>query len=173
VPSLPRIYPDANVYLDLITRNEDINKSTGEERWRGAVALFDGIFAREAEMIASPLIEAEVLCNGNARLRRERSTKVRERLQTWFIAPDTIWVDIDRYLVREAVRLRDSHGSQHEKGSKPFGATDALHLAAALRAKCDYFMTCDEGFPLGQTVDGMKIIRPGIVWQEKLRLEME
>lgn len=173
MPSLPRVYPDANVYLDLITRNEDINKGTGEERWRSAAAVFDGIFAREAEMVASPLVEAEVLCNGNARLRRERSEKVRELLRTWFIAPGTIWVDIDRYLVREAVRLRDAYGSQHEKGSKPFGATDALHLAAALRAKCGYFMTCDEGFPLGQTIDGMKIIRPNIVWPEKLRLEME
>lgn len=82
MPSLPRVYPDANVYLDLITRSEDINKGTGEERWRSAAAVFEGIFAREVEMVASPLVEVEVLCNGNARLRRERSEKVRELLRT-------------------------------------------------------------------------------------------
>ncbi|GAA0843599.1 hypothetical protein GCM10009525_59190 [Streptosporangium amethystogenes subsp. fukuiense] len=123
-------------------------------------------------MVASPLVEAEILCNGNARLHRERSEKVRELLRTWFIARGTLWVDINRYLVHEAIHLRDAYGSQHEKGSKPFGAANALHLAAALRAKCGYFMTCDEGFPLGQTIDGMKIIRPDIVWPEKLPLEM-
>jgi predicted nucleic acid-binding protein len=53
-------------------------------------------------------------------------------------------------------------------GEKAFKSADALHLAAAQRARCQFFMTHDEGFPIGQVIDGFQITRPKIVWQETL-----
>ena len=47
-------------------------------------------------------------------------------------------------------------------------AADTLHLAAAVRLNADYFMTHDKGFPIGHNVEGVQVIRPGVVWQESL-----
>lgn len=167
MPERPRIYPDADIYFDLITRNEVLNKSTGEPRWKSAQVLFEGIASGRATMVASPLSEAEVLLNGKTQERRARSQRVEEKLQTWFTSPSTIWVDIDRFLVRDAARLRAEYGPLRV-GPRAFGPRDGLHLAAAVRARCDYFMTHDEGFPIGQVIDGMKVVRPSVVWQETL-----
>ncbi|MFC0861897.1 type II toxin-antitoxin system VapC family toxin [Sphaerimonospora cavernae] len=166
----PLIYPDSDMYLDLITRNEALHKKTGQPRWLSAKAVFEGIEVGYARMAVSPLIEAEVLINGSTRERSARSPRVAEMLGTWFTSPQTLWVDIDRFLVREALRLREEYGRFHQ-GSKPFKSADALHLAAALRAKCRYFMTHDEGFPIGMAVDGMEVIRPEVVWPEPLPFE--
>jgi hypothetical protein len=48
------------------------------------------------------------------------------------------------------------------------GAADALHLAAAVRLRCDYLLTQDAGFPIGDTVQKVKVRYPGVVWQESL-----
>jgi predicted nucleic acid-binding protein len=167
VPEAPRIYSDADVYLDLVTRNKELNKGNGEPRWKSAQILFEGIAAGRATMVASALSEAEVLLNGKTQERRARSQRVDEKLRTWFSSPSTIWVDIDRFLVRDAERLRVEYGPLRV-GSRPFGPRDGLHFAAALRAKCDYFMTHDEGFPIGQVIEGMQVVRPHVVWQEML-----
>jgi hypothetical protein len=44
----------------------------------------------------------------------------------------------------------------------------ALHLAAAVRLGCDYFVAQDRGFPLGHEIEGMKLVRPQVIWQEDL-----
>ena len=163
----PLIYLDSDVYLDLVTRNEELDKSSGCPRWQSAKVVFEGIQAGHARMVLSPLIEAEVLVNGKTQDRTSRSPRVADMLRSWFGSPNTLWVDIDRFLVGEAVRLRQEYG-KHHVGSKPFRSADALHLAAALRARCDYFMTHDQGFPIGMTVEGMEVSRPDIVWQETL-----
>jgi predicted nucleic acid-binding protein len=164
---IPLIYADTCVYLDLITRNTDPHKDDGEERWRGAVALFDAVEQRQARLVASPLIEAEVLCNGTAQSRRHRSDRVAERLRTWFTSPETLWVDIDRFAAQEAARLSELYGHLRE-GKRRFSAADALHLAVAVRSGSNYLMTHDDGFPVGETIEGVSVIRPRIVWQPTL-----
>jgi predicted nucleic acid-binding protein len=162
----PLVYPDTCVYIDLITRNRDQHKDTGEQRWVIAQKLFDAVDRGAVRLAASPLIEAEVLCNGKTHERKERSEHVAKRLHTWFTSPETLWVDIDRFIAREAARLSHQYGHLRE-GDRTFSAADAIHLAAAIRADCDYLMTHDTGYPK-QIIEGVRVQRPAVVWAETL-----
>lgn len=160
----PLLYVDSCVYLDLVMRNEDTHADTGEERWRSAKAVFDAVNENDVRLASSSLVEAEVCCNGESRKDKKR---IRELVSGWFTARSTAWVEIDRYLAREAVRITNVWQGKGE-GDKRMSAADALHLAAALRLGADYFMTHDRGFPIGHRVDGMFVTRPDVVWQESL-----
>jgi predicted nucleic acid-binding protein len=164
---IPLIYPDACVYLDLITRNTDLHKDTGKERWRCAAELFTGAERGHVRLVASPLIEAEVLCNGTTQERKRRSEKVATLLRTWFDSPTTLWVDIDRLVAQEAARLSEQYGHLRE-GDRRCSAADAMHLSAAIRAKCNYLMTHDGGFAIGNDIEGVHVLRPTVVWQQTL-----
>lgn len=107
---------------------------------------------------ASALIEAEVCCNGESRREDDR---IRTLLRGWFSAPATAWTDVDRYLARQAVEVTNKY--QGQGPGKKMGSADALHLAAALRLGCDFFMTHDTGYPHGQTVQGVQVLRPQVV----------
>jgi predicted nucleic acid-binding protein len=163
----PLIYADTCIYLDLITRNEDPHKDTGEPRWKIAGSLFRAVDNRQVRLAASALIEAEVLCNGRVQARRERSEQVAARLRTWFSSPETLWVDIDRFIAREAARLSEEYGRLRE-GERRFSAADAMHLAAAVRSQCNYLMTHDNGYPTKQVIEGVTVCRPTVVWAETL-----
>jgi predicted nucleic acid-binding protein len=170
VPERPRptlVYADTCIYLDLITRNEDPHKDTGEPRWKVARRLFEAVGDGRVRLVASPLIEAEVLCNGGTQARRERSEQIADRLRTWFTSPKTLWVDIDRFIAREAARLSRDYGHLRE-GPRRFSAADAMHLAAAIRANCDYLLTHDNGYPTKQVIEGVHVQRPAVVWAETL-----
>lgn len=164
-PSL--IYADTCIYLDLITRNEHPHQDTGEPRWKIARRLFKAVDDGQVRLAASALIEAEVLCNGITQERRDRSEVVAGRLTTWFTSPETLWIDIDRFIAREAARLSEEYGYLRA-GNKRFGAADAMHLAAAVRAKCDYLMTHDNGYPTKQIIEGVTVQHPSVVWAETL-----
>jgi predicted nucleic acid-binding protein len=163
----PLIYADTCVYLDLITRNENPHKDTGEPRWKIAQSLFQAVDNGQVRLAASALIEAEVLCNGRTQERRERSEQVAARLRTWFTSPETLWVDIDRFIAREAARLSEEYGHLRV-GERRFAAVDAMHLAVAVRARCDYLMTHDNGYPTKQVIEGVTVQRPAVVWAETL-----
>lgn len=160
----PLVYVDACVYIDLITRNIQTSKESGEQRWHVAKKVFDAVNGDQVRLASSSLIEAEVCCNGPARKGNER---VRSLVGGWFTARSTVWTEVDRHLAREAVRIMNEH--RHKaSGEKKMSAADALHLAAAVRLQCDYFMTHDEGFPLGHKFEGLQVIRPQVVWPEQL-----
>lgn len=158
----PLVYVDSDVYIDLLQRNEDTHADTGEPRWVAARAVFDAVKDGRVRLAASALTEAEVCCNGEA---RRDSEKVRELVRGWFTAPSTAWIDVDRFLAREAAAIA---ARWHTAVDGKFGSGDALHLAAAVRLGCDYLMSHDKGFPHGQTVDGVRILRPQQVWPESL-----
>jgi predicted nucleic acid-binding protein len=163
----PLIYADTCVYLDLITHNEDPHNDTGEPRWQIARSLFQAVDSGRVRLVASALIEAEVLCNGTTQERRGRSEQVAERLRTWFTSPETLWVDIDRFIAREAARLSEEYGHLRA-GERRFAAADAMHLAAAIRSGCNYLMTHDNGYPSKQVIEGVAVQRPAVVWPETL-----
>ncbi len=163
----PLVYVDSCVYLDLVTRNSALHADTGQPRWRSAKAVFDAVNENDVRLASSSLVEAEVCCNGEARRENQR---IRDLLSGWFTARSTEWIEIDRYLAREAVRLTNRWQGQGQAG-KRMSATDAVHLAAGLHLGADYFMTHDGGFPIGHRVDGMLVIRPDVVWQESLLKE--
>jgi hypothetical protein len=41
-------------------------------------------------------------------------------------------------------------------------------LAVAVRSKCNYLMTHDNGYPTKQVIDGVSVQRPTVVWAETL-----
>ena len=161
----PLVYVDSCVYVDLVMRNGDLHADTGEERWRSAKAVFDAVNENDIRLASSPLVEAEVCCNGEARKDKQR---IRDLLAGWFTSRSTEWVEVDRYLAREAVRLT-TIWQGHGEGVNRLSAADALHLAAALRLGADYLMTHDRAFPIGQRIDGKTLVtRAEVVWQESL-----
>lgn len=157
----PCIYVDTCVYLDLLAGNTTSHKDTGEQRWQIAKLLFDAVNDDRVVLGASSLIDAEVGCLAAI---RDGGQTVVEQVRGWFNAPATRWSDVDRVLARDAGRLaRDWHAKRANPARK-LGGADATHLAAAVRLRCDYLMTHDEGYPLGHTVDGVQVVRPTVVW---------
>lgn len=167
--SAPRIYVDTTVYCDLAIKNPVPHVDTGEPRWKSARDLLRAVNDDRVVLAASALVEAEVGCLVPV---RDGAPDLHKQVRGWFVAPATKWTDVDRFLAREAVDLAAEWGSYAEKGKK-LGGADATHLAAAVRLRCDYLMTHDGGFPIGQTVRGVKVMRPDIVWEITLEDELE
>ncbi len=160
-PSPIRVYVDTCVYLDLLTKNSTAHKDTGEPRWKVAKSLFDAVNDDRVRLAASALIEAEVGCAGAV---RDGSQPIIDQVRGWFTAEGTEWTDVDRFLTRDATRLaREWHPHRADK-EKKLGGADAVHLAAAVRLQCDYLMTHDEAFPLGEKVEGVAVCRPTQAW---------
>lgn len=160
----PRVYVDACVYIDLVTKNATPHAISGEHRWKSAQALFDAVNEDDVTLASSSLVEAEVCCHGES---RKGDARVQGLLSGWFNAASTDWLEVDRFLARKAVDLSHAWQGKGEDKSR-MGAADALHLAAAATLECDFLMTHDKGFPIGHTVEGVRVIRPDVVWQESL-----
>lgn len=167
----PVIFVDSDIYVDLITRNNEPHNDTGEERWRSAKTLFDAINTNRARLACSALVEAEVCCNGES---RKGSERVSELLRRWFNSPSTLWTDVDRFLARDAAKLAAQYSQlRASSGSRGLRGADATHMAAAIRLGCDYLMTHDQGFPIGHTIEGVQVSRPTVVWPATLLDELE
>lgn len=160
-----RIYVDTCVYLDLLTANKELHAETQEQRWKSAKALFDAVNDDRVVLGASALIEAEVQCVGAV---RDGSEPILDQVRGWFTAESTQWTDVDRFLARDAAKLARECHPHRADSSKKLGGADATHLAAAIRLRCDYLMTHDGGFPIGQEVGGVKVLRPKEVWPKHL-----
>jgi predicted nucleic acid-binding protein len=156
----PLIYVDTCVYLDLLTKRETPHADTGEPRWRSAKALFDAINDGRVTLAASALVEAEVGCFS---LIRDGGQAIQDQLRGWFDALSTKYAEVDRFMARQAARLSKVLQQQDPQAKQLRGA-DGIHLAAAIRLGCDYLMTHDAGFPLGQKVEGVEIRRTETVW---------
>lgn|GEM_PF-2308477 len=159
------IYVDTSVYVDLLTKNVEAHKETGDPRWQIAKALFDAVNDDRVTLAASSLIDAEVSCAGAV---RGGGPAIVQQVRGWFTAASTEWTDVDRFLARDAGQLARAWHPKRANTKKRLGGADATHLAAAVRLGCDYLMTHDEGFPLGHTVNGVQVARPSIVWPEHL-----
>lgn len=61
------------------------------------------------------------------------------------------WVEVDLPVARHARKLSRLRGLR---------GPDAIHIASAIRAKCQYLMTWDKGFPLGHEVEGVLVRQP-------------
>lgn len=164
-PSVPRIYVDTCVYLDLVTHEMTPHADTGEPRWKSAKALFDAVNDDRVVLAASALIEAEVQCVPAV---RSGTQEAMDQIRGWFTAEATQWTDVDRFLAREAARLASQWHDKRADPGKRLGGADATHLAAAVRLDCDYLMTTDGGFPIGHEVEGVIVQSPAVVWPEHL-----
>lgn len=150
---IPVCFVDSCVFVDLLTDNKTVSKGD-KEMPRGELAelLFTQIYNGRIVLASSPLVAAEVGCHPGT---DSVAIKVLKYLFDLLDHPSTRWTDIDRVLARKSPELVNEWKSRAFNGK--MGVNDSLHLAAAIRLKADYFMTQDEGFPIGHEVEGVKI----------------
>jgi predicted nucleic acid-binding protein len=160
----PLIYVDTSVYVDLLTKRTTPHPDTGEPRWTSAKALFDAVNDGRVILAASSLLDAEVSCFSRI---RDGGQEIHVQVRGWFDAPSTKFTEVDRFLARDAARLSKLLQQQNPQ-ARQFQAADAVHMAAAIRLGCDYLMTQDGGFPLGQKVEGVEVKRTEMVWTATL-----
>ncbi|MEI7055764.1 PIN domain-containing protein [Nocardioides sp. CCNWLW239] len=160
----PLIYADSDVYLDLITKNKQPHLGTGEQRGRAAYELFRAVDEGRVKLAASSLVQAEVGANGESQKQTER---IRMLLERWWTSPETIWREVDRHIARKAIELSIEWRGRGIGDSK-MSAADATHLAVAVDLGCDFFFTYDHGFPHNQSVNGVQVMRPEVVWPQTL-----
>ncbi|MCX8557867.1 PIN domain-containing protein [Mycolicibacterium mucogenicum] len=157
----PVIYPDACVYVDLLTKRTVLHPDTLQPRWQSAKALFDAVDDGRVVLATSSLIDAEVCCFSHI---RDGGDDINDKLRGWFDSSDTRYAEVDRLLVRDAIRISTAIARQFPQAKQPNPA-DAVHIAAAARLEAEYLVTQDDGFPIGATIDGVRIRRPEKLWQ--------
>lgn len=161
------VYVDTTVYIDLLVERTTLHPDPKDPRPRHQVALDVFLAAERGDIIlaASSLVEAEIGCNYAAPADNARAQAL---LDGWFTAKSTQWIEIDRHLAREAVRLHNDWRSKNAVAKRKINTNDAIHLAAAVVLGCDYLMTQDGGFPVGETVEGVRVIYPTTIWPQSL-----
>lgn len=162
----PLVYVDTDVYVDLLILNHELHPEDARPRHVVAKEVFDAVANGDIQLAASSLTEAETGCNASSKAKDKR--RVQELLTGWFTARSTTWIEVDRHIARDAVRLYGEWRSKNAVPSKKISTADAVHLAAAVAVRSDFFMTYDGGQPIGQTVEGVQVIRPKVVWQQDL-----
>jgi predicted nucleic acid-binding protein len=159
------VYLDSDVYVDLLEQNVTPHPDDQRPRHEVALDVFQAIERGEIILCASAITQSELGCNHAAKKDNDR---VQTLLDGWFTARSTEWIEVDRHLAREAASLHGEWRGQNVTPGKKMSAADAVHLAAAIALECDYLMTYDGGFPIGSTVNGVRLVRPTVVWQEGL-----
>lgn len=162
----PLIYVDTCVYLDVLFKRTSLHPETKQPRWVSAKALFDAIHDGRANLATSALIEAELGCFADV---RDGGNEIHDKIRAWLDAPppSTVYVEADRFLARDAVRLSNLLHQQNPK-AKELKTLDSVHLAAAVRCGADHLMTQDGAFPIGQTVEGVEVGYTDVKWQAGL-----
>lgn len=161
----PVIYVDTCVYLDLLTQEKQPHPTTSDPRWKSAKALLDAVNDGRVTLGTSALVDAEV---GRFAAQKDGGETFLKKVRGWFDARDCKYTDVDRLLARDAARLAREWRDFAAKPGKKMKGADAMHLAAAIRLGCSYLMTADGGFPVGHTVEGVKVSYTEVVWQQTI-----
>lgn len=149
--SAPRVYLDADVFVSVLKR---------EDGYEVCLEALQAAERRDIRLIASRLLLPEV-----GRWRGEQQIgqpAVDALVERYLDGVDVEWSEVDLLVAREARRLSWQYHLR---------AGDAIHLATAVRRKADYFMSRDQAYPAGQTVEGVDVRVPSIVWQPTLAIE--
>lgn len=139
-----RPYLDSSVYISAIVGEEaEPGKSdlSGQILELGRTGRF--------QVIASTFVYAEVIKDRM----RDPLDPDQEALIDQYLSQDFItWVEVDLPIAKKARSI------SRFQGLKP---VDAIHVASALRAKCDQFLTWDESdFTEGTEIEGIAVHRP-------------
>lgn len=147
------------MYLSVIKRDAD-PVADGTPRWQVARSLFAAAERGDLLILASTLVQAEVVGNGEVRAKPPDS-RAQRLVSDWFLADYIEWCDVDLLITRRVSDLSDQYGLR---------GADAVHLATAIRLRADYLISNDNGFSAchGQPIDGVQVIKPEVVWQETL-----
>jgi predicted nucleic acid-binding protein len=141
-----RPYLDANVYIAAIKGP----KTEDPDKVQIAATILqlaeDGAF----QIFASTLLAAEVIkVPGDPNPLTPHQENV---ISGYFYRDFIVMIEVDLLIAEKARQLARDHGL------KP---PDAVHLATAIRAKCDQFLTWDEKVHRnGRTVEGIYICEP-------------
>lgn len=143
----PRVYLDADVFVSVLR---------GEPNRQACLEALEAADRRDIRLVASRFLPVEI---GGWRGNRPGRPQADALISQYLDGVDAEWVEVDLLVAREARRLSWEH---HLRPG------DAIHLATAIRRGADYFMTHDHDYPLGETVEGVELMEPGIVWQPTL-----
>lgn len=108
-------------------------------------------------LVASWVLRAELQSDPTG----EVDVRVRNTVEEILDNDAIRWVEVDR---RVALAARDLSRSLPRR----LGGADAIHLATAILAGADYFMSVDRKFPYGSTIGGCQVTEPKVVWPEDL-----
>jgi len=139
-----RPYLDSSVYISAI-----VGEAVEPGKSDTSAQILELGRSGQFQVIASTLVYAEVIKDrGRDPLDPDQETLIDQYLSQDFIT----WVEADLPLAKKARSLA------RFQGLKP---VDAIHVASAMRAKCDQFLTWDEkDFTDGTEIEGLAIHRP-------------
>ena len=136
------VYLDSSIYLAVIKAElgrVDVSRRLLEGAQNGLYNIF-----------ASTLTVAEVCGNGAVRAAADVA-RVDQLVAGFFSNAFIKWVDVDLPLAQHARALSREHGLR---------GADAVHLASAIRAKCQYLTAWDQDFPAGEFIGGVCVVEP-------------
>ena len=145
--SRPRVYADADLFLSVLK---------GEPRHPEALRVLAAAERRDIQLVASRLLAVEIGSWGG---KRPGPDPAEDLIVRFLDGVDAEWVEVDLLVSKEARRLSWEHHLR---------AADAVHLATAVRRRADHFMSFDQRFPHGQTIENTAVSEPQIVWQPTL-----
>jgi predicted nucleic acid-binding protein len=146
--SVPRVYVDSCVYLNVIKRESGL--------WPDSLKVLLAAERGDIRLIASTLVLAEV-ASYKGDVDPDKRDEVISRYLENLVEE---WSEVDLFTVHDARRLCDPY--------KLRGA-DAVHLATAMRRKAAYFISRDARYPYGTTIGTeTQITVPKVLWQPTL-----
>lgn len=156
-------YVEASVFIAHIK-----GESQGTRGDQDAKAIFDQILDRakrgDYKIVTSALTIAEVFKRRSraemppqGELTESQSTEVLSR----FESKDILIVEIFRNIAEHAHRL--CCASKKKDGCRCLAPTDALHIAAALHARCKVLLTWDQGMICHGEIEGLRIEEPRLM----------
>ncbi|GAA4024972.1 hypothetical protein GCM10022247_56780 [Allokutzneria multivorans] len=140
---ITKVYIDTPLVFNVIKRERLL--------WADSLKVLRAAERGEIKLVASTLLMAEVIG-----WRGDVEPAVRNDAIDRYLQNLIEWVELDLFVIREALMLGDRLRLR---------GPDASHLATAIRQKVDYFMSRDGAFPYATTVDGVSIVEPSIVWE--------
>jgi predicted nucleic acid-binding protein len=147
-----RPYIDANVYIAML---QGSSAKDPEKARISAEILYLGERG-ELSVHASTFIEAEVIKPPGEE--KPITPEQEAMIEGYFDKDFIVWLEVDRVIARKARKLARDHGM------KP---PDAVHVATALRAGCDQFLTWDEKLHKGgRNIEGLVICEPHLAGRQ-------
>ncbi|HEX5543603.1 MAG TPA: type II toxin-antitoxin system VapC family toxin [Micromonospora sp.] len=147
---VPLLYLDTLVFLNVIKRERGF--------WADSYKILLAAERNDIQLVASTLVLVEV----GSHKGDIDPLKRNEVIERYLVNAPVRWYELDLFVAEEARRLCGTHQLR---------GADAAHLATAIRAKADYFVTHDTDFPLGKTVSGVEVIKPRLLWNPTLEDE--
>lgn len=139
----PLVYIDTCVFVNVIKREPLF--------WPGALKMLLAADRGDIQIIASTLVLAEVASYYGDVDPADRDSVI----EKYLMDAQVHWYELDLFVVEETRKLCDRYRMR---------GADAAHLATAIRGKADYFVSNDKRFPFDETVGGVKVVRPTVLW---------